>query len=216
MKNLDFLKKSHKGPSSIIYLSLFIATISLAVVLFLHIGKGLSYSILTRDPIQIFNGYAFEGFLSSVGIIFWSATVGVCFISALLTYGEKEKEFKFFLLGLAFSSLLLIDDCFMFHDIILPDYFHISEYFVYALYAVLAILFIIYFRSIVFLTPYYFLFVAVLFLGLSISIDVIVNYIDLTNHYFYEDAAKFIGIIFWWIYFSSVSYLTLKEKLLFP
>lgn len=215
MKNLDFLKNGHKGPSSIIYLSLLVATISLAIVLFLHIGKGLSYSILTRDPIQIFNGYAFEGFLSSIGIIFWSATVGVCFISALLTHGEKEKEFKFYILGLAFSSLLLLDDCFMFHDIILPDYFHISEFLIYALYAVLAVLFIIYFKNIVFLTPYYFLFLAVTFLGLSIAIDVVVNYVDLTNHYFYEDAAKFIGIVNWWIYFSSVSYLTAKGKLKF-
>lgn len=215
MKNLEFLKKSQNGPLVVIYLSLLIAIISIAVVLYLHIAKGLSYSILTRDPIQIFNGYAFEGFLSSVGIIFWSATAGICFLSVLLTHGEKEKEFKFYLLALVFSALLLIDDCFMFHDMILPDYLHISEFFLYAIYAILAILFIIYYRTIVFLTPYYFLFIAVIFLGLSIAIDVVVNFVEITNHYFYEDTAKFIGIVNWWIYFSSVSYLTAKGKLKF-
>lgn len=212
MKNLEFLKKRHNSPSVIIYLSFLITVAAIALIILLHTWKNIPYGTLTRDPVQVLNVLPFYGFLSNIGIIFWSATVGVCIFSLLIN--SNKKEFTFYILALVFTTLLLVDDCFMLHDVILPI-FGINEIFLYVAYAFLAILFIIYFRSIVFHTPFYFLFISVIFLGLSVTIDVVVHYIEITNHYFYEDTAKFIGIVNWWIYFSSVSYLTAKGKLKF-
>lgn len=133
-----------------------------------------------------------------MGIIFWSATAGICFFSFLIS--KNRKEVLFYLIALIFTTLLLIDDFFMFHDVIFPI-FGINEFLIYIIYAILAVLFVVFLRSTIFLTPFYFLFIALFFLGLSVSFDVVLHYIELANDYFYEDTAKFIGIANWWIYF---------------
>ncbi len=76
----------------------------------------------TRDPASIAEISPFHGLLSSIGVLLWCSTaVAALFSYFLLRKSGDKSEFKGFLLtGGLLTSMLLVDDYFMFHDWILP------------------------------------------------------------------------------------------------
>jgi hypothetical protein len=103
---------------------------------------------------------------------------------------------------------LLVDDQFLLHDIIFPDYLHISENVFYVFYGLCVIGLFIFFSKIMLKTDYVILILSFGFLGLSAITDFI-EALGFESKYSmaYEDMLKFMGIVSWFAYFIRTAYM---------
>lgn len=214
-KSFNFFKLNNRLVFPFVFSIYSIAAVFLGIVVALHFVFGISTPELTRDPVQILHGYIYNGFLSNIGMILWSGTAGVCFFIVLFNINEKEKknEQYFFLFAFMLTILLLLDDMFMIHDIFLPQYLKTKENYMYFIYGSLSLVFFVKFRKLILITPYFILFSAIFFFGVSVSLDILDKYIWIPAEYFVEDSFKFLGIANWGGYFVLVGYLSAKGRL---
>lgn len=175
----------------------------LGMVLFLHFWKEVPINRLTQDPTIIGGLSVYAGFLSQVGIFFWSASATMCFSSVILLSGrEKQHELKRFLLVSGLLTLLLgLDDAFLLHESVLP-YFGIPQIFVLGSYVVFVMLYLFRFYPVILQTEYRLMAFALSFFGISVMLDVL-NPPGI-NPFFFEDGAKLIGLVSWLAYFFLV------------
>ena len=168
---------------------------------FLSRYLGIPPEDLTRDPASVANLGTYIGLLSNLGIILWAATTGICFCAAAslkAKYPDRHPTIFFFSSSLL-SFILMLDDTFQIHESIFPHHFHIPETIVYAGYLIIMVGYLLYFFRYILRTDYLYLILTVGFLGLSLISE------RLLNDTFIEDSLKFIGIVFWLVYFSSTA-----------
>jgi hypothetical protein len=169
---------------------------------------------ITRDPAQITRTHPFVGSLSNLGILGWCSPAAVCFFCSAAFWRDRKRRasasFLFFS-GLL-TTLLLLDDLFLFHEIVFPRYFHMPEKIVYVSYLAAVLVFLLAFRREILQTEYVVLVLAFGFFGLSILVDLFGAHIP--DHLLLEDGCKFLGIVTWLIYFIRVcfQYLTLDAS----
>jgi len=197
----------------------------------LVIGIGrIRYNIpvwyLTKDPNAITEGGDFYyGAFSNLGVILWTITATLCFFSTIyLKRYYPNSPFRSFLLhGGILTTLLLLDDVYMWHEQMFPVYLGINTLVVYAAYLVYAIYFVVRFRNIIFKTEYLILLASIFLMALSVLIDIIhdrqiIDNILLKNSglrpaligelsVLFEDTFKGLGIFTWLIYFSRVLFI---------
>ncbi|WP_353931691.1 hypothetical protein WJM97_03645 [Okeanomitos corallinicola TIOX110] len=161
---------------------------------------------LTRDANAVFNISWYVGLFSNIGILIWSVCAATCLFSyAILKQLQATKRYSAYLLyaGL-FTTLLLTDDCFLFHEVVFPKYFHIPEKLVLMVYLILALMLLINFRRLILQTTEYLilLFSLVCFASsIILDIDILrLNLPDLPSTII-EDTFKLIGITMWCTYF---------------
>lgn len=174
---------------------------------------GAPLSEFTRDPAAITHSKFYIGFLSYLGIMLWSSATTICLFGAfLLKYGKRNRQFTDFLLFSGILSLILtLDDAFLMHETVMPNYFHIPETGIYLGYFIISIGYLVYFFRRILSTDYLLLVIALLSLGLSIFIDKAFSFSNLET--FIEDGFKFLGIVFWLAYFSRVALVTVHDSL---
>ncbi|MCF8273376.1 MAG: hypothetical protein K9I95_06055 [Flavobacteriaceae bacterium] len=185
-------------------------------IFYLNKKFNIPFEKLTGDPALIFNSHPFIGFLSNIGVLIWCFTASVCYFTSLILLKKNDKINGMFFLGSAiFTSLLLIDDFFMFHDYIFYSFknFQIAQPITFTMYAVFLFWYIIKFYKVILNSIYIFLVLGVGFLGLSAFTDIIFE--SLGFEYFIEDSFKFIGIINWMLFFTISSYKLILNKLNF-
>ena len=191
-------------------LKLFIILELLAVLLVCVIGfVGFVFEItfpdLTANPISHLAVPFYQGILQRIGIILWGGTV----LITLFTYynlepSENLLEIRKFLLSSGiFFGYFLIDELLLIHNFIFPIVLNIHQLLVLILYAVTTLIFLLRFRNI--LNDKYsgvFL-IAILFLGLSMIIDILsyLKVIQFEIRYFLDDGAKFLGIFNLFVYY---------------
>src|SRR5262245_7279077 len=83
-----------------------------------HRWKGISLLWMMRDPADLANLHPLTGFISNLGILFWSASAAVCvFAWRVLRPSDGPAEFSTFLLCSAvFTTILMMDDLFQLHE----------------------------------------------------------------------------------------------------
>jgi hypothetical protein len=197
--------------------------------LIIGIGRfvfGINVWYFTNDPNGLIEGRNFYyGALSNLGIILWSIAATLCIFSSIyLKRYNHNSPFRLFLLhGGILTTLLLLDDVYMWHEVMFPVYLGIRTHLVYATYLSYALYFIIRFRKEIFKTEYLILLASILLMSLSVLIDVIhdshrfeVFLLNLTGFSFtqlseisvlLEDTSKGLGIFTWLIYFSRVLFI---------
>lgn len=116
----------------------------------------------------------------------------------------------FLLVGGLISLILLLDDLFLFHEIVFPLYFKIPEKIVFLSYGLMVLGYITRFRKLIFETDFIFLLFAFCFFGLSIIIDIL----DLRVSALFEDGSKLFGIVSWFGYFARTCFQAIKYALL--
>jgi hypothetical protein len=183
--------------------------------LFLAITAGLAwlndihFSFLTRDPITLLEGKPYIGLISNTGIIFWCATSAILLFSSKISAIQKKPRSQIFFLlfsGLL-TLLLLIDDLFMMHDVIFPEYLNLGDGVFYSFYGILLVALLAFYRRFIMSTDYILLILAIIFFGGSAVIDsVLVIRSKFDYPYSFEDSLKFFGIIAWFAYFTRTSY----------
>jgi hypothetical protein len=90
----------------------------LAVAALASLHDGISVGVLLSDPASTLGTHPLLGVQSNLGVLVWCAAAAIClFSSAILRFTRTDKEVRSFLLWAGvITSVLLLDDFFLFHD----------------------------------------------------------------------------------------------------
>jgi hypothetical protein len=163
--------------------------------------EGVPPSLMTRDALHTLDGQVYVGFVSSLGILFWTMAATTCLLTAFVVRGSHSpRDVTGFFLGFGLlATVLALDDLYMLHDKILPFFTRLPQHAFSGSYALAALLLIVRFRSVILRTPWLLLACSLACLGLSAAMDF--GLPDLDRIVFVEDWFKFLGILCWTSYF---------------
>lgn len=179
--------------------------LSLIMILLVY-GAGryfqLELSDLTRDPSAVLKGPAYVGFLSNLGIFFWSASAVICFFTSWLLRSSGDLSgYPGMLFWSGMLSLMLgFDDAFQLHEKFFSNIRYVPEELFFLFYFVCTVMITWVYRANFFKTDYLIWSSAMLAFALSIVIDKKIWVIQ-NDRAFYEDAFKFTGIVIWTVYY---------------
>ncbi|TPV34054.1 hypothetical protein FJ651_07800 [Paucihalobacter ruber] len=204
------MSKKYKFIATLIYT---LGIFCLLVVFVLGKTYNIPYEKFTGDPAYIYKSNPFNGVISNIGALFWCTTASICLFSGRLlwSFGSKKQAVFLFYSGV-FTTILLIDDFFMFHDfavyyIVKHDF---AQYFVLLSYAIFSIWYLLNFYTTIMKENYIFISLAFFFLGTSVIIDIIFESEGL--QYLIEDGFKFLGIISWMLFYTIASHRLVLEN----
>lgn len=166
-------------------------------------------SLLTRDPVAVGNLPPWTGLLSTLGLCAWAAAATVALFAGAWVRergGATAVPAGWFFGAGALSVVLLLDDAFLAHEILLPVFVGIPEKAVYAMYGLAALAWFV--GGLRFLrgTPWLLLGIAGLGFAASVVIDVVSGDNDPAFTVLLEDGAKWIGIAAWAAYLSATAW----------
>lgn len=183
--------------------------IVLMVVVTIRIVTGTAIPALTRDALQVLEAPPYIGIVSTIGGLIWSGTAAVCLFGAALLRrrGVAPEGARFLLAGGLVTLLLLLDDVFMLHDVVLPLHVGIPEPVVYLVNTLVVLGFLAVFRTAIGQTDFLLLALAFIGLGCSVGVDIVDMLVPfgLRGLFLVEDGAKLFGIVSWAGYFVTVS-----------
>jgi len=178
--------------------------------------------VLTQDPLAVLDAHPLVGFLSNLGIVTWSATVGVCLMAtiALRRRGGDDEAVRFFAASGALTVLLVLDDLFQVHEDLLERVLGRGQTLLILAYIVLVGLYVWRFRRTLQATGYVVLVVAGVFFAVSIAADLlpaILSFVTNTARYpevshLIEDGSKFLGIALWLAFYTQAAADTLGPQ----
>jgi hypothetical protein len=182
----------------------FVLICDMAVLLSIYeigLTRNIQFVTMTRDPAAIYGNY-FVGILSNLGIMLWAAAAVVCFLGAVILPNSSQGH-PFLVASGVLTTLLALDDAFLFHQVIFPGLFHVHKWQVFGIYLLFFVVYFIAFnRLIISKTDYPIILAAFLLFGLSIVIDDVLHAFPTQQlQPLFEDGAKFIGISLWLFYF---------------
>lgn len=166
---------------------------------------GIHLSFFMEDPASITDTPFYTGVFSNIGILLWCASATVCLLSSAILFkagGDKNIR-SFFLYSGLMISVLLLDDFFLLHETVFPDYLHIPQNLILAGYGLMALLYVLRFRKMLLDLEQLPLFFAFGFLGLSVFFDVLPFRIP--AHLLFEEGSKLLGIASFLVYFAGQS-----------
>ena len=197
-----------KFPNKLFYVSILPSTFLYLAILYISNFYNIKLSLVVRDLAQTCGYPIGVGMISNIGILLWGATASICFFTTFLEGINKESS-KLLQLGGIFSSLLCIDDFFLLHDrYVGPDFLNLT-------YLAISIFLLVRFRRILKIIGLFNLLISILFLGLSVFFDGVIQQIfnqsyELTQ--LIEEGFKFIGIACWLNFWCKASSSALKFR----
>lgn len=198
--------------SSRFHLALILASTGLLLTgaLVLASAKGIPIGNLTRDPVAIFEGPAYYGLLSQLGIFLWAITATICLMNGRLAVRQRRLRLGIFLLVSAGLTLFLgIDDAFLLHERVLPR-LGIPETAVFLFYAAFVGCYLVGFLPEIVRTDYLILGIALSLFAASMASDLLID--SATHGHLIEDGIKMAGIICWMSYFVRVGGLRTRNS----
>ena len=195
-----------KFPSRLFYISILPSLILYLAILYISNFYNIKLNLVVRDLAQTCGYPIGVGMISNIGILLWGAASSICFFT---TFSESINRAlsKLLLLGGLFSGLLCIDDFFLLHDrYVGPDFLNLT-------YLAISIFLLVRFRMILKKIGIFNLVISILFLGLSIFFDGVIQQIfnqsyELTQ--LIEEWFKFLGIACWLNFWCKASSYALK------
>jgi len=191
----------------VVYLPTIIA-IAIALIL---LPDDIPASFLTRDPASIAGEPAYFGLFSNIGVLFWCAAAAICLFCAVVCQkiARNWQLTLFFLASGCFTTLLLLDDLFLFHERLYPR-FLFGETVAFSLYGAILGLLLLCFRRLVATTDFILLLLALGFLGTSAIADLAFE----SDPYLIEAGSKLLGIVSWFAYWSRAALQQLGRLIL--
>ena len=196
-----------KFPNKLFYFSILPSAILYLAILYISNFYNIKLSIVVRDLAQTCGYPIGVGMISNIGILLWGAAASICFFTTFLESISSESS-KLLLLGGLFSGLLCIDDFFLLHDrYVGPDFMNLT-------YLSISIFLLVRFRKLLKKIGLLNLIVSILFLGLSVFFDGVIQMIftqsyDLTQ--LFEEGFKFLGIACWLNFWCKASTYALNS-----
>ena len=112
---------------------------------------------LTRDPLATMGKQFYFGIVSQIGILFWCSCAAICFFSVgILRNIKQNKVISYLVYSGAFTTILLLDDLFLIHEVVFPIYLKISEKIVYLVYLSILGFYLLNFKKTIFHIKYRF------------------------------------------------------------
>lgn len=182
--------------------------IALGIVVVARVITGIAIADFTVDPLIVVGGApVYTGVLSTIGGLIWSGTFAVCIFShaVMRNAANRDANAPFLLAGACITLILMVDDVFLFHEIISPRYFGIPQQVIYAVYAVIVLWFLITFRATILRTDFLLLTLALAGFGLSLLFDLTAGVNPYPAQFLFEDGAKIFGLVSWAAYFVLLS-----------
>ena len=190
-----------KFPIKLFYFSILPSSILYLTILYISKFHNIKLSLVIRDLAQTCGYPIGVGMISNIGILLWGAASSICLFTAFIKSLKKESS-KLLLLGGGFSGLLCIDDLFLLHDrYIGPDFLNLT-------YLAISIILLVRFQRILKKIGIFNLIISILFLGLSIFFDGVIQQIFNQNYEFtqlIEEWFKFLGIACWLNFWCKAS-----------
>ena len=195
-----------KFPSKLFYISILPSAILYIGTLYISNIYNIKLSLVVRDLAQTCGYPIGVGMISNIGILLWGAAASICLFTTFSQEINSDSS-KLLLLGGVFSGILCIDDFFLLHDrYVGPDFLNLT-------YLSISIFLLVRFRKILKRIGLFNLVISILFLGLSIFFDGVIQQIfnqsyDLTQ--LIEEGFKFLGIACWLNFWCKASSYALK------
>ncbi len=173
----------------------------LIVVAFVSARLGVSPGYFTRDPSALTGANPFWGAVSNVGILLWCACATLCFYVSWLARrsGATGEWTSFFLSAGILTTILLLDDLFLLHEVVFPGWLGIRERYVILTYGLAATYGVVRYRHIILATNYWILALAAGFFAVSLSVDYLTGHGE-ADLFLFEDGLKLLGIATWGAY----------------
>ena len=212
-------------PSPRVLVAIFVpAMLILVGVAVVVVAGDLNVGDLTRDPVTILHGDPLTGVVSAFGVILWWFTASICLFTLVLSRSlGLGRPIRVFLLSSGLLTLLLaVDDQFLIHDELAPNFLGMREREVMAVYLVLASIYLFVNRSIIRRSEWVILATAFVFFGGSIAVDYFVQVtmtsadtigVGLDWGLFFEDGLKLMGIAGWSAYLVRFSYFAVTQQI---
>jgi len=200
------VKEQLKNITPILIIVFAAATAVLSIVIMMATKNNVQLNHFTKDPTQLMNEPFYLGLFSNIGILLWCGSAVICFFSkAVLPETSELKPLRRFLFYSALVTLMLmLDDLFLLHEEVFPDYLGIPEFGVYVIYCNVLLLYVLFFWQIMLKTDFIILGLAFFLIGLSTIVKQIP--MPIPEDTFLEDAVKLFGIICWFMYFLRLGY----------
>lgn len=202
-----------KNAAPILVMVYAFTTAVLSVVILLGIEHNIELDHFTQDPASIMDTPFYLGFFSYIGILFWCGSAMLCFFSNQLLAGKKNNDRirSFMLYSGLISTLLMFDDLFLMHEVVLPEYFSLPRGIVYVIYVNIIILYFVLFRTELVQSEYIVLLAATALIAISQFVDELP--MPIPEDSFLEDAVKLFGIVTWFTYYARYCFQKMKTIL---
>ena len=195
-----------KFPSKLFYISILPSAILYLAILYISNIYNIKLNLVVRDLAQTCGYPIGVGMISNIGILLWGAAASICLFTTF-SEGINRESSRLLLLGGIFSSLLCIDDFFLLHDrYIGPDFLNLT-------YLSISIFLLVRFQRILKNIGLFNLIISILFLGLSIFFDGVIQQVFNQSYQLtqlIEEGFKFIGITCWLNFWCKASSYALK------
>ncbi|KGJ88158.1 hypothetical protein [Thalassotalea sp. ND16A] len=192
--------KSNTKVLSVCYLVLALAVLSIYVAA--H-SFNISPAVFTRDPVSLLRAPLYTGLMSNVGILLWVSSAAVCLFSAY-TISRYSGRTNGFLLYSGYLTLwLVLDDLFLFHEELFPDYLGISQGVIILIYLLLFLVFFVKYLPAILASDFVLLLLACTFFAASLVCDFALPQRGMVH--LVEDSFKLFGITTWLVYFCQAS-----------
>lgn len=208
----------------LVFLFLYLPILLLFIVIDIvsRASDELTLSYFTRDVTAIGNLPFYAGVVSQLGAMLWSAALAVCVLTVTLLKSQNQngRARRFLIQAAILTAVLLLDDIFLFHEDIGPDYFGISEKVIAVFYFLLCLAFLVLNMREILSSEYSILGLALAMFGASMFLDA--ANLDKYDEYgilfsdqfqiFLEDGFKFVGIATWLLYFARYGIQRLRGQ----
>ncbi len=183
-------------------------------MVFIRFFFDIPFRTMTMDPVQVLaglKGNPFCGGLSNFGVLLWCSTAAVCLFCATCLPAEGKLEARHFLFYSGVITLMLmIDDFFLFHEIVFPRILGIPGEILFLSYFLVVVYYLYRFHRLIFETDYILLVLAFALLGISFVADIIP--FRIRGQFLVEDGSKFLGIVAWLGYFLRVCFTFYRKR----
>ncbi|HEV2066922.1 MAG TPA: hypothetical protein VGR08_08795 [Thermomicrobiales bacterium] len=202
------LRRQWRPLRALMLLIYFPVLLALAIVVVARARTGIAIADFTVDPLIVVGGApVYTGILSTIGGLIWAGTFAVCMFgyTVMRNVSKRNANGPFLLAGGFITLMLLMDDVFLFHEIISPRYLGVPQQLIYAIYVVIVSWFLVSFRRTILRTEFLLLTLALTGFGLSLLFDLTAEINPHPAQFLFEDGAKIFGLVSWAAYFVRVS-----------
>ncbi len=156
--------------------------------------------------------HVYFGFVSTAGVMLWSATAAFCLFCGVIygIWAAKAPITRFALSAGLLTGILALDDAFMVHEVVMPA-LGVPQNAVLASYVLLTLWYLVGNRRLLLASDPVLLLVALGALGVSVGVDTVLHSLASSIVYL-EDSAKFFGIFVWTAFHAT----TLARSFLQP
>jgi hypothetical protein len=203
------------------FLYLPIALLFLLVGVLSRVTSNVSLAFLLRDVTATAKLPFFTGFVSQLGLMLWSASSTIC-IFALVMLQRQQVDFseskRFLAHATVLTTVLALDDIFLFHEEVTPIYLHVDELIIFGVYIIVGVGFVLFNWREILSSEYALLILALALFATSIVLDALpledfqLRYFWGQLELFLEDGFKFAGIATWLLYFARYAIQRIEGK----